>query len=54
MDLLKDPKIFNYVILCLYALNACRWAYAKSWGNFFYWLSAFGITTSVTWEMKCG
>lgn len=47
-----DPKVFNYVILVLYMLNAGRWAIERSWGNFFYWVSAFGITASVTWGLN--
>lgn len=50
---LLDPKIFNYVIMVLYALNASRWAHERAWGNVAYWVSALGITASVTFlEMK--
>lgn len=45
---LLDPKIFNYVIMVLYTLNVARWAVARSSGDTFYWLSALGITASVT------
>jgi hypothetical protein len=52
-ELLLDPKVFNYVIMVLYALNAGRWAHERAWGNVVYWLSALGITASVTFlEMK--
>jgi len=44
-----DPKIFNYVIMFLYLLNAGRWAAHGSYGDMFYWLSALAITASVTW-----
>lgn len=27
LKVLLDPKVFNYVILVLYVLNAGRWAY---------------------------
>lgn len=47
-ELLLDPKIFNYVIMVLYALNVIRWGFARSSGDTFYWLSALGITASVT------
>lgn len=52
IKLLLDPKIFNYVILALYALNAGRWAIAGKWGDVAYWLGAFWITAAVTFLMK--
>lgn len=48
MGWLLDPKIFNYVILVLYALNAGRWAYVGKLGDCMYWIGAFWITASVT------
>jgi hypothetical protein len=52
MAILFDPRIFNYVILVLYALNAARWALAGNWADVCYWLSAFGITATVTFGYK--
>lgn len=49
MSVLFDPKIFNYVILALYAANAARWAAQGSWGDVAYWSGAFWITSAVTW-----
>lgn len=49
MSWLHDPKIFNYVILTLYAFNSLRWAFAGSWGDCLYWAAAFQITAAVTW-----
>lgn len=49
MNLLSDPKIFNYVIMSLYVANSLRWAFAGSWGDVAYWAGAFWITASVTW-----
>jgi hypothetical protein len=46
--LLLDPKIFNYTIMVLYMLNACRWAFAGSVKDVCYWLSALAITATVT------
>lgn len=46
--LLTDPKVFNYTIICLYALNAGRWAYAGKIADVCYWLSALAITATVT------
>lgn len=54
LELLKDPRVVNYVILCLYALNVVRWSFARSWGDACYWASAFGITASVTWGYNHG
>jgi hypothetical protein len=45
---LTDPHIFNYVIMVMYALNVCRWAYERNAFGVCYWLSALGITASVT------
>lgn len=49
MSILFDPKIFNYVIMTLYGLNAGRWAFQGNWTDVCYWLSALGITATVTW-----
>jgi hypothetical protein len=38
--LLKDPRIFSYIIMPLYAMNVCRWAYEHKWADVCYWLSA--------------
>lgn len=46
---LLDPRMFNYLILSLYLLNAARWAIHGSWPDVSYWLSAFAITATVTW-----
>jgi hypothetical protein len=52
VDFVRDPRVFNFVILTLYALNACRWGYAGKWADVCYWLSAFAITATVTWGYK--
>ncbi len=52
MSIIFDPKIFNYLIMTLYVLNAGRWLFdGASTGNYAdtcYWLSAFAITATVT------
>lgn len=48
MRLLLDPKLFNYVIMVLYALNAGRWALEGRIADVCYWLSALAITATVT------
>jgi len=52
MTLLLDPKIFNYVIMVLYAANAIRWAFAGKIADVCYWLSALAITATVTFLYK--
>jgi hypothetical protein len=49
---LLDPKLFNYVILAMYAVNGGRWALEGSWGNAMYWSGAFWITAAVTWGLN--
>lgn len=43
-----NPKIFNYVIMALYFMNAIWWAHHKSTVDACYWLSALAITATVT------
>lgn len=50
--LLLDPKVFNYVIMTLYALNICRWAYERRLADVSYWFFALGITATVTFLYK--
>jgi hypothetical protein len=52
MKILLDPKIFNYVIMVLYALNAARWAYEGKINGVCYWLSALSITATVSFLYK--
>lgn len=52
MTWLADPRLFNFVIMALYALNALRWAYERKWADTCYWLSALGITLTVTFGYK--
>lgn len=47
-DILLDPRVFNFAILGLYALNVVRWAIEGRIADVCYWLSAFGITATVT------
>jgi hypothetical protein len=50
--LLLDPRIFNYAIMALYFLNSVRWAFAGSWADVCYWLSALAITATVTFGYR--
>jgi len=49
---LLDPRIFNYVILVLHALNVVRWIIARSVADACYWASAFAITFTITFLYK--
>lgn len=48
MNLLRDPKAFNYLVMGPYLLNAARWAFEGKWADVCYWASAFAITATVT------
>jgi hypothetical protein len=48
-SILSDPRLFNYIIISLYAINTVRWAFAGSWGDTLYWAAALQITAAVTW-----
>jgi hypothetical protein len=52
MRFLTDPLIFNYTIMILYFLNACRWLYEGKIADVCYWLSALAITATVTFLYK--
>ena len=50
MNILMDPKAFNYLLILLYFLSAVRWAFVGSWMDVVYHLSAVGITAAVTFK----
>lgn len=52
LRLLTDPRIFNYVIIVLYALNTLRWAVERRLADVCYWASAMAITLTVTFLYK--
>jgi hypothetical protein len=52
MNILLDPKFFNYLIMSLYFINSARWLIASNYGQFTYWAGAFIITYSVTFMVK--
>jgi hypothetical protein len=47
--LLHDPRIFNFVLVAIYAANAARWAIHGSWPDTLYWVGALIITIALTW-----
>jgi len=48
----RDPRLFNYVIMTLYACNSLRWAVDAKWADVCYWLSALAITATVTFGYR--
>jgi hypothetical protein len=49
---LMDPRIFNFIIMGLYSVNAVRWLAAGKLADMCYWLSALAITATVTFGYK--
>lgn len=47
-----NPKLFNYIIIGMYATNATWWGFHGKWADTCYWLSALAITATVTWGYK--
>ena len=52
MWILLDPRIFNYVLMVLYAANLVRWAIQRSWSDAFYWTGALIINAAITWRVR--
>jgi len=52
MSLIFDPRVFNWIIMTLYALSSIRWAINGSWADVCYWLSALAITLTVTFGYR--
>lgn len=48
MSLITDPRLFNFICIALYLVNAGRWAIEHKWADVCYWLSACAITATVT------
>jgi hypothetical protein len=52
MRWLADPRVFNYIVMVMYTLNAGRWLAAGKMADMCYWLSALAITATVTFGYK--
>lgn len=48
MNIFTDPRLFNFVIMGLYAANIVRWAYEGKPVDALYWTGALLITATVT------
>jgi hypothetical protein len=51
LKIISDPKLFNCIIMGLYAIAAVRWFSVGKFGDGMYWVSAFMITFTVTFLM---
>lgn len=52
MNLLRDPRLLNFVLVGLYAFNSARWAIARNGPQTLYWVGAAIITSAVTWGVS--
>ena len=52
MNIVFDPKLFNYIILVLFLFAAIRWGYEGKWGDCLYWFSAFTLNIAVTFGFQ--
>lgn len=50
MKIFTDPKLFNYILMCLYVASAIRWGIARKPMDMLYWIGAFIITCAVTFK----
>ncbi len=48
MGFLLDARLFNYLIMSLYALAICRWLFAGNLWAAGYWTCALGLTFIIT------
>lgn len=43
MAILLDPKLFNYLVVILYALAMVRWGFQRDWIQCAYWFFCTGM-----------
>lgn len=48
MKYFLDPRLFNVILLVLFALTTIRWAFAGSPRQTLYWAAAFLLNYAVT------
>jgi hypothetical protein len=46
--IIRDPRIFQFLLLAIYSANVVRWSFERRWGNVLYWLGAGLITVGIT------
>lgn len=47
---LTDPRLFNWLILGLFAINSVRWLWERNLVASAYWAGAFVCTIAATWD----
>jgi hypothetical protein len=52
MYFLSDPRLFNIVIMLLFAASAVRWAFAGNYWQALYWSASLVITLAATRTMN--
>lgn len=48
MNLLLDPRVFNFAIMALYAFAVLRWSVEANYWAASYWACALGLTVIIT------
>ena len=48
MTILSDPRLFNFIIMALYAGAVIRWSVAANFWAAGYWACALGLTLIIT------
>ena len=54
MNILLDPRIFNFAIMSLYTLAVCRWLFAGNLWAAGYWSCALGLTIIIMAALSIG
>lgn len=47
LQIITNPKVFNYLIAFLYALSAIRFAFELRWLEVFYFLLVMALTLTI-------
>ena len=48
LKILCDPRLFNFLIIAMFAFAAVRWALEKNWPQVGYWAGAVILNVAVT------
>lgn len=50
INILTDPRIFNFIIIALFLIAGIRWTFAGDYWQALYWYCGFGINIAVTFK----
>jgi hypothetical protein len=50
IQVIRDPRFFNYVLIGFYILLAVRWALERKVADTCYWLSAAALTVAFLYK----